>query len=98
MIALHQRHGKLVRTGPNEVSVSDLAAIKKIYGASSDECVTCGTSHNSNTLQARVQSSRRAIGIVCGKDIANSISSLSGTSGSMEPNGDLSVGFIPWTP
>lgn len=33
MIALHQRHGKLVRTGPNEVSVSDLAAIKKFYGA-----------------------------------------------------------------
>ena len=32
MIALHQRHGKIVRTGPNEVSVSDLAAIKKIYG------------------------------------------------------------------
>ncbi|KAI4127866.1 MAG: hypothetical protein LQ347_004420 [Umbilicaria vellea] len=33
MIALHQKHGKLVRTGPNEVSVSDIAAIKKIYGA-----------------------------------------------------------------
>ncbi|SLM40221.1 cytochrome p450 family protein [Lasallia pustulata] len=33
MIALHQRHGKIVRTGPNEVSVSDLGAIKKIYGA-----------------------------------------------------------------
>jgi cytochrome P450 len=31
MISLHARHGKLVRTGPNEVSVSDLAAIKKIY-------------------------------------------------------------------
>ena len=34
MIALHQKHGKLVRTGPNEVSVSDLTAIKKIYGGS----------------------------------------------------------------
>ncbi|MCJ1451493.1 hypothetical protein MMC28_001830 [Mycoblastus sanguinarius] len=33
MIDLHRRHGKLVRTGPNEVSVSDLSAIKKIYGA-----------------------------------------------------------------
>lgn len=33
MIALHQKHGDLVRTGPNEVSVSDLAAIKTIYGA-----------------------------------------------------------------
>ena len=32
MIALHDKHGKLVRTGPNEISVSDLSAIKKIYG------------------------------------------------------------------
>lgn len=31
MIELHKRHGKLVRTGPNEVSVADPAAIKKIY-------------------------------------------------------------------
>ena len=31
-IDLHKKHGRLVRTGPNEVSVSDLAAIKKIYG------------------------------------------------------------------
>ena len=33
MIKLHKKHGKLVRTGPNEVSVSDLSAIKKIYGS-----------------------------------------------------------------
>ena len=33
MISLHSRYGKLVRTGPDEVSVSDLATIKKIYGA-----------------------------------------------------------------
>lgn len=33
MIALHEKHGSLVRTGPNEVSVSDLSAIKTIYGA-----------------------------------------------------------------
>lgn len=39
MIALHKRHGKLVRTGPNEVSISDLAAIKKIYGKGPDKCV-----------------------------------------------------------
>ncbi len=32
MIDLHKKHGKLVRTGPNEVSVSDLSAIKQIYG------------------------------------------------------------------
>lgn len=33
MIALHAKYGKLVRTAPDEVSVSDLNAIKKIYGA-----------------------------------------------------------------
>ncbi|OMP88268.1 Pisatin demethylase [Diplodia seriata] len=33
MIELHNKHGSLVRTGPNEVSVADLSAIKKIYGA-----------------------------------------------------------------
>ena len=33
MIALHEKHGSLVRTGPREVSVSDTAAIKTIYGA-----------------------------------------------------------------
>ncbi|EME40498.1 hypothetical protein DOTSEDRAFT_82149 [Dothistroma septosporum NZE10] len=33
MIALHDKYGNLVRTGPREVSVSDLAAIKTIYGA-----------------------------------------------------------------
>jgi len=33
MISLHRKYGKLVRTGPNEVSVADLAAIKTIYGA-----------------------------------------------------------------
>ncbi len=32
-IDLHKRHGKLVRTGPKEVSVSDLSAVKKIYGS-----------------------------------------------------------------
>ncbi|KAG8627750.1 hypothetical protein KVT40_003623 [Elsinoe batatas] len=33
MIDLHRQHGYLVRTGPNEVSVSDPATIKTIYGA-----------------------------------------------------------------
>ena len=33
MIALHKEHGKLVRTAPNEVSISDPTAIKTIYGA-----------------------------------------------------------------
>ncbi|KAI9834154.1 MAG: hypothetical protein M1826_005265 [Phylliscum demangeonii] len=31
-IALHRRYGPLVRTGPNEVSVSDPQAVKMIYG------------------------------------------------------------------
>jgi hypothetical protein len=35
MIALHKKHGKLVRTGPSEVSISDTAALKAIYGAGS---------------------------------------------------------------
>lgn len=33
MIALHDKYGSLVRTGPNEVSVSEPTAIKTIYGA-----------------------------------------------------------------
>lgn len=32
MMHLHSKYGSLVRVGPNEVSVSDLAAIKAIYG------------------------------------------------------------------
>ncbi len=35
MIDLHREIGTLVRTGPREVSVSDLTAIKQIYGAGS---------------------------------------------------------------
>ena len=35
MIALHKKYGKLVRTAPNEVSISDPAALKTIYGAGS---------------------------------------------------------------
>ena len=33
MMALHDKYGPLVRTGPDEVSVSDVAAIKQIYRA-----------------------------------------------------------------
>ena len=32
IVRLHAAYGPLVRTGPNEVSVADPAAIKKIYG------------------------------------------------------------------
>ena len=33
MIKIHKQYGNLVRTGPNEVSVAELSAIKKIYAA-----------------------------------------------------------------
>ena len=33
MISLHARYGEVVRTGPNEISVSDLDAVNKIYGS-----------------------------------------------------------------
>lgn len=32
---LHEKYGPLIRTGPNEVSVSDVATVKQIYGAGS---------------------------------------------------------------
>ncbi|KAK4233361.1 hypothetical protein C8A03DRAFT_19556 [Achaetomium macrosporum] len=35
MVRLHEKHGKLVRIAPSEVSISDLPAIKTIYGAGS---------------------------------------------------------------
>ncbi|AEO69867.1 uncharacterized protein THITE_2120621 [Thermothielavioides terrestris NRRL 8126] len=35
MMRLHEKHGKLVRIAPSEVSISDLNAIKTIYGAGS---------------------------------------------------------------
>ena len=35
MISLHEKFGKLVRTGPNELSVADLGAIRTIYGPGS---------------------------------------------------------------
>ena len=33
MISLHSKYRKLVSTGPNEGSVNDLSALKKIYAA-----------------------------------------------------------------
>lgn len=35
LIELHSKHGTLVRIGPNEVSITDPSAVKKIYGSSS---------------------------------------------------------------
>lgn len=33
LINLHSKYGKLVRIGPNELSVADLKAIKTVYGS-----------------------------------------------------------------
>ena len=69
MIDLHAIYGTLVRTGPNEISVSDLDAIKTIYGkASSNVPVIVLTS-----LKDMEANFERAIGIVYFKDIENSI-------------------------
>ena|SRR5271156_16912 len=38
MINPHSKYGKLVRTGPNEISVSDVEVIKKIYGSVEAHC------------------------------------------------------------
>ena len=37
-INLHSKYGELVRTGPNETSVTDVEAIKKIYGSVATRC------------------------------------------------------------
>jgi hypothetical protein len=39
MINLYSKYGKLVRTGPNEIAVSDLGAIKNIYGLIALSCL-----------------------------------------------------------
>lgn len=36
VIGMDKRHEKLVRIGPNEISVSDYSTVKQIYGASSE--------------------------------------------------------------
>ncbi|KAF2088868.1 cytochrome P450 [Saccharata proteae CBS 121410] len=61
VIDLHSNHGKLVRTGPNEVSVSDLTAIKKIYGA--------GTKFRKSDWYS-VWQGRRKLDIFAGRDEA----------------------------
>lgn len=32
-IKLHGKYGKLVRSGPNEIGVNDLSALKNVYAA-----------------------------------------------------------------
>ena len=45
MIALHNTYGNLVRTGPNEVSVTDPEAVKAIYGKSATWSPTARKMH-----------------------------------------------------
>lgn len=61
MRKLHAKHGKLVRTAPDEVSVADLSAFKDIYGASScrDGCPPLTAS------QVQDPNLGRVTGIVC---------------------------------
>ena len=40
-VRLHEKHGSLVRIGPNQVSVTDPDAIRKIYGPSYRPAIYC---------------------------------------------------------
>lgn len=33
LLALHQKHGKIIRIGPDHLDISDASAVKTIYGA-----------------------------------------------------------------
>jgi hypothetical protein len=89
MIALHNRHGSLVRTGPNEVSVSDLSAIKKIYGAGTKFRKSDWYVHPLISVRAKMeQMLTRNQGIQYGKAIENSTSSPSATKRFTQSNAD----------
>ena len=92
MVDLHQRYGKLVRTGPNEVSVSDLTAIKQIYGQHS----YCPRYADTKSHKEPVPSSGRAIGIASGRGTASLTFSRNEMSGSTRLNGGSSAEFILW--
>ena len=47
---LHQKYGKVVRTGPNELCFSDLASIKDIYGQSAEPCLKAPFFYDGFTL------------------------------------------------
>ena len=86
MINLHEKYGKLVRTGPNEVSVSDLSAIKLIYGAGTkfrkSDWYSGTFSHCLRYHQLSLKVSQ------CGKVIENLTFSQSGMSECMDHSVD----------
>ncbi|KIW90514.1 uncharacterized protein Z519_09161 [Cladophialophora bantiana CBS 173.52] len=47
---LHQRYGKVVRTGPNELCFADAASIKDIYGQSTEPCLKAPYFYDGFTL------------------------------------------------
>ena len=47
---LHQKYGQVVRVGPNELSFSDMASIKEIYGQTSKPCLKALTFYRGFTL------------------------------------------------
>lgn len=67
-ITLHEKHGKLVRLGPNTVSIADSEAIKTVYGLNSGYvkvsscCVQCEpkfTRSNSTCSRNSTRSNRQ---------------------------------------
>ena len=94
MIGLHGKYGKLVRTGPKEVSVSDLNAIKAIYGAPIQNRIF------ENSLiyqQLRDPSSGRVIGIASSRAIDSSISSGNEMKRYTPRSGVLSAVSTAWS-
>ncbi|KAL5358091.1 cytochrome protein [Aspergillus floccosus] len=72
-IALHKKHGPIVRIGPSKFSISDPAAVKVLYGAGSKFpkspfYSTFGDPHNANlfsdlNMQRHSQKRRRVAGV-----------------------------------
>jgi hypothetical protein len=78
MIQLHKKYGSLVRTGPNEVSVSEPSAIRTIYGLFPTMMLHFNP-YKAYHTQALVPSFAKVIGIACGKVVVPLIFLESGT-------------------
>ena len=102
MIDLHSKYGKIIRTGPNEVSVADVKALKAIYGSlshpSSLHLVMFDTELTVNSHQDLARSFARAIGTASSKAIANSTYLRNVMKEFMALKGDWLAGSTLWTP